>query len=86
MSDDYYWTRLRFHHGAGVAKLRGVTVKLMGPPDLGRGPVHEVDYAPEAGCREVRRRACDARTDMEPDEIAAADALLRRLTLDAAGR
>ena len=80
MSDDYYWTRLRWHAGRGVAKLRGVVVALTEAPDLGRGPVVELDYAPETDCREVRRRHCDARADMEPDEIAAADRLLRALT------
>jgi hypothetical protein len=77
VSDALYFTRLRWHSGGGIAKLHGRAVTLDAAPDLGAGPVHEVDYAPEAGCWELRERACDARRDMTAAEIRAADALLR---------
>ena len=80
MSDLLYSTRLRWDGRRGVAKLRGCAVALPAPPDLGGGPVHAVDYVPEVRLAEIAPRACDGRRDMTPDEIAAADRLLARLT------
>lgn len=78
MSDALYRTRLRWTAGkGGVAKLRGREVWLPSPPDLGSGPVWYLDYIPEVGIREVALRSIDKRRDMLPDEIQAADALLR---------
>lgn len=79
MSDAYHFTRLRWHDGHGIAKLHGVVVTLTEAPDLGSGQVAEVDYSPAYGCREVRRHSWDRRDDMTAAEIAAADALLRKL-------
>lgn len=80
MSDLLYSTRLRFCGRCGVAKLRGVSVPIFVAPDLGAGPVHAVDYVPEVRITEIMPRACDARRDMTPEEIEAADALLVELT------
>lgn len=80
MSDNYYASRLRWHGRSGAAKLRGRSVQLVAPPDLGDGAVNEIEYTPELGIRRVRRRACDAPDDMRPDEVSAADRLLIELT------
>ena len=79
MSDDLYFTRLRWHAGRGIAKLHGRSVPLAAPPVLAGAPVNECDYAPEYGFRLVRRRSCDRVDDMTGAEIADADALLRAL-------
>ena len=47
MSDALYYTRLRFHNGLGLAKRHGMTVSIAAGPDLGSGPVHQLDYIPE---------------------------------------
>lgn len=82
MSDDLYSTRLRWHNGRGVAKLRGRVVALCAAPVLGGEPVHDVDYVPEVLLLEIRRRACDRVEIMTPAEVADADALLLRLVGD----
>ena len=79
MSDDCYMTRLRWHNGRGAAKLQGVLTPLTEPPDLGRGPVSEVEYVPLNNWVYVRYGS-EPKRDMEPDEIAAADQLLKALT------
>lgn len=60
----------------GSATRKGRTVPLAEPPDLGRGPVYGVDYVP-CGVFMVTRTVREAPAMLEPDEIAAADALLR---------
>jgi hypothetical protein len=60
----------------GAVTHRGRTVRLAAPPDLGRGPVYAVDYVP--GCVYCVTRQVGAEpAQLEPDERAAADALLR---------
>ena len=80
MSDALYSTRLRWQEGrGGIAKLYGRSVRFDGPFDLGAGPVHMLDYVPELGMREIRRRSIDTLDVMSDAETAAADALLRRI-------
>lgn len=79
MSDALHQTRLRWHGRSGAAKLHGVCVRLEYPPVLAGIVVHAIDYVPEYGIREIQRRACDHVEDMTPAEVAAADALLRKL-------
>lgn len=82
MSDDLYLTILRWGGFSGVAKLHGISVPLDRAPNLGSGPVWTMDYRPDFGVRDVRPRSIDATRDMEPQEIAAADNLLKLLTKD----
>ena len=49
MSDDYYYTILRWADGAGIVKAQGMKVTLHAGPDLGKGPVHFVAYRPVLG-------------------------------------
>lgn len=79
MSDALYSTRLRWSGGRGAAMLHGRIVPLTDPPVIGGQAVHSIDYTPEVGWREIRRRACDAVDDMTAAEVAEADAMLRRL-------
>ena len=79
MSHALYFTRLFWDGRRGVAKLHGRTVELSSAPELPGAPVDLLDYAPEVGCAEILRRG-DRRRSMEPDEIAAADSLLRNIT------
>jgi hypothetical protein len=80
MSDALYYTRLRYHNGVGVAKKHGTTVTLTGAPDLGRGPVHELDYIPEIDQAEVSMDKRDPVRRMTRAEVQAADELLDHLT------
>lgn len=80
MSDRLYQTRLRWSAGGGLAMLHGKAVALTDPPVIGGVAVCHLDYTPEVGCHEIRRRPVDKMDDMTPAEIAQADALLRRLT------
>lgn len=79
MSDALYSTRLRWHNGRGVARLHGRSIRLDAAPDLGAGPVLEMDYTPEVHCVEIRMRACESVREMTQQEIHAADRLLRRV-------
>lgn len=80
MTDELYYTRLRFSGRHGIAKMHGTVLALDVGPDLGSGPVWFVDYRPEVGCYRIQPRSVDPQRDMEHSEIVAADALLRRLT------
>lgn len=80
MTDDLYYTRLRFHKRHGIAKMHGMAVSLDVGPDLGSGPVWFVDYRPEVGFAQVQLGPKDEPREMTDDEKHAADALLRRLT------
>ena len=51
--------------------------ELHGPPDLGAGPVAELEFAPEWGVRAIRPRAVDERRDLSIDEERAAIELCR---------
>jgi hypothetical protein len=77
-----YRTRLRWHGGpagCGVARLHGASVPLMAAPMLdGIQPV-DLDYVPEVGVRQIRRRPGDPMVDMTPREISDADALLHSM-------
>lgn len=79
MSHALYFTRLFWDGRRGVAKLHGHTVNLSESPALPGALVDLIDYSPEVGCWEILRRG-DARREMTPDEISAADWLLRELT------
>lgn len=82
MSDALYLTRLRWDSRGGVAKINGQVVVLTGPPDLGAGPVHMVDYIPCIHLQLIQPRACDAPRDwMDPAEIAGADRVLAAIAL-----
>ena len=80
MSDSLYYTVLRFHHGIGVAKMRGTTVSIATPPDLGSGPVHMLRYVPEIDAAEVTMQNGDPPRRMTRAEIKVADELLDVLT------
>lgn len=80
MSDHLYQTRLRWSGGRGVAMLHGKAVPLTEPPMIGGVAVSHMDYTPEVGCYEIRRRPFDKMDDMTAAEVADADALLRRMT------
>ena len=80
MTDDLYYTRLRFNGRSGIAKMHGMTVTLSTGPDLGDGPVWMIDYRPECGFGLVQPRAIDPPRDMTRFEIAVADSILRRTT------
>ncbi len=80
MTDELYYTRLRFSGRHGIAKMHGMSVSLDAGPDLGSGPVWFVDYRPEIGFAQVQPRSIDRLRDMTDDEKHAADALLRKLT------
>ena len=84
MSDALYYTRLRFHNGLGLAKKHGTTVTLTSAPDLGRGPVHELDYVPEIDQAEVAMTTRERPRRMSLHEIHAADDLLDSLTRERA--
>jgi len=80
VSDELYWTRLRWFapHG-GIAKMHGQVRELLAPPVLGGERVSELDYVPEIGLYQIRRRAADAAGDMTAAEIHDADVILREL-------
>lgn len=80
MTDELYYTRLRFSGRHGIAKMHGTTISLNTGPDLGDGPVWFVDYRPEVGFGRVQPRSIDTPRDMRPEERRAADDLLRKLT------
>lgn len=70
--------RLYWEPGHGGCAIRnGRIVRLTAPPDLGRGPVYAMDWSP-AIVATVTRTVRDAPDLLEPDEIAAADAELKR--------
>lgn len=80
MTDELYYTRLRFHAKHGIAKMHGMTVSLVAGPDLGDGPVWFVDYRPECGFALVQTRSIDPVRDMTREEKREADLLLRAIT------
>ena len=45
----------------GIAQRGSRVAELHGPPDLGRGPVDELQYFPAAGVRVVRERTTSMR-------------------------
>ena len=80
MSDDLYYTRLRWSGASGIAKMHGMTVSLRAGPDLGSGPVWMIDYRPEVGFAQVQPRANDQPRSMTREEKHVADTMLRQLT------
>lgn len=80
MTDELYYTRLRFNGHSGIAKMHGMTVSLNTGPDLGDGPVWMCDYRPECGFALVQPRSIDPVREMFGSEKRAADALLRSVT------
>lgn len=76
MSDFYLECRLYWYDGRGAAKKHGRRVVLRHAPDLGSGPVAELDYAPALGCREIRRKPWGRREDMTRGEAQAAEDFL----------
>lgn len=78
MSDDLYFTRLRFTGRSGLAKLHGRAVVLTECPQFLPQRIAEVDYMPEVHACLIRDE-CAGWREMDAPEIAAADALLREL-------
>lgn len=79
MSDRLHFIRLRWHDGGGIARLHDVTVALDTPPDLGDGPVSELDFAPYLRCWQIRQHAHSEMAEMTRDQVRAARALVVRL-------
>lgn len=79
MSHAYYSTRLYWSAGRGVAKLHGVAVALVEPPRISGQLVDGIDYTPEVQVARILPRLNGWR-DMERDEIAEADLILRLMT------
>lgn len=77
MSDNLYFTRLRWDGSRGIAKLHGRTAQLMRAPDIGI-EFTNIDYVPEVACCLIRH-GCDRETDMTPAEVAACDRFLHSL-------
>jgi len=80
MTDDRYYTILRWADGSGIAKSQGMTITLTAAPDLGRGPVHFVAYRPEEGPGEIQTHPKEPRRIMDHIEVHAATELLRSMT------
>ncbi|MCU0920756.1 MAG: hypothetical protein MUF16_10525 [Burkholderiaceae bacterium] len=80
MTDELYYTRLRFSGRHGIAKMHGTVLALDVGPDLGSGPVWFVDYRPECGFALVQPRSIEPVREMFDSERRAADALLRSVT------
>jgi len=80
MSLSLYWTALVYHNGTGVAKKHGSTVSPISAPDLGSGPVHQLDYIPEIDQADVAMDKRDPVRRMTRAEVQAADELLDHLT------
>lgn len=72
-----YMDRLTWTARDHVATRKGRSVVLAAAPDLGHGQVAECDHIPSIHLHQVRRLPSDRVEDMEPDEIAAAQARLR---------
>lgn len=82
MSTRLYYTAVSWVRGRhGHIKLHGAEARIGGrqihvpglPPD-----VSEIEYVPELGVQEMRRR-CDRREEMFPDQVRALDLWLRRV-------
>ena len=80
MSDNLYWTRLRWHGRGGIAKHLGKSIVLDLAPDLGSGPIWDCDYVPEVDIADVQTRSIDPVRRMTHSEIRAADDILKGLT------
>lgn len=80
MTDELYYTILRWADGSGIVKAQGVTIALQAGPDLGKGPVHFVAYRPEIGRGEVQTHPSEPRRLMDDNEVRAASELLRSMT------
>jgi hypothetical protein len=79
VSAAFYSTRLLFIEGrVGLAKLRGVGMKIVLPPPIPGLELVEVDYTPEVGVRQIREKHKGWR-EMERSEILACDAYLKGL-------
>jgi hypothetical protein len=76
VSDDLYFTRLRWGHGRGVAKYHGRVVVLTAPPDILGLAIDELIYTPETAVAVVCEVGRPQR-ELRPNEIAACDALLK---------
>lgn len=80
MTDELYYTILRWADGSGIVKAQGMVVTLQGAPDLGKGPVHFVAYRPEIGRGEVQTHPSEPRRPMDDIEVRAATQLIRAMT------
>ena len=78
MSEQLHPTRLEWDGRKGLARHDGVQIQLHHAP--GGGHLAEVHYTPGLQA-EVRDRCCDARRDMTPDEIHAAQRWLANMAL-----
>ena len=81
MGDDLWQTRLRWYSYNGCAKLHGKRVSIDTAPVICGDVVVSIDYIPEVGLRQIQLRGEGPR-DMRPDEIAAADEMLRTVCGD----
>ena len=80
MSDDLYYTILRWADGAGIVKAQGMKITLTAGPDLGKGPVHFVAYRPVLGRGEVQTHPSEPRRLMDDAEVRVATDLIRDMT------
>jgi hypothetical protein len=79
VSAAFYSTRLLYIEGrVGLAKLRGVGMKIVLPPHIPGLELCEVDYTPEVRVVRIREKHQGWR-EMERHEILACDAYLKEL-------
>lgn len=79
MSHRLYSTALTWNPMHGFAKMHGVLVALDRPPELPGMRLVAIDYVPEIGRQTIMPLGQRWR-DMTAGEVAAADAVLLRLT------
>lgn len=79
MSDDLFYTRLRWSNGQGIAKFRNRIVVLTEAPDISRETVVELVYTPEVRVAWVRTFDSPWR-ELLPYEIEACESYLRIAT------
>lgn len=80
MSDALYSTRLRWTGGRGIAKLRGVEVRLTECPQLFDGIVLDsIDYAPEVRVARYMPRFGGWREFDSHEQVNACDEFLEKL-------
>jgi len=77
MSDDLFYTRLRWANGKGIAKYKGCVVALTEPPDVVDATVVELIYTPEVHVCRVRTFGSPWR-DLVPNEIEVCMTFLRK--------
>lgn len=76
MSDDLFYTRLRWSSGHGIAKYKGRVTELTQAPEIAGFPVAELIHTPEVHSSWVRFFGTPWR-ELLPEEIIACDEILR---------